>query len=151
MTAESPEVALRRGTPGDLHFLWRLQLEAMRPHVERQFGPWDETFQRSLFDTNTEPNSIDVLQIGDERIGCQWVREHDGALHLERLHVLPEWQGRGIGTGRILAFVERARTAGLPARLQVFRTNPARALYARLGFETILVAVDHETMEWTSA
>lgn len=47
--------------------------------------------------------------------------------------------------------VEQARAAGLPARLQVFRTQPARALYARLGFETLLVAVDHETMEWTSA
>ena len=82
-----------------------------------------------------------------ERI-CAALREEGDALVLERLHVMPAWQGRGLGTKLLRAFVERASREGRAARLQVFRTNPARALYARIGFQTIDVGENHETMEW---
>ncbi len=64
-------IELRPGDTRDFKFLWRLQCEAMRPNVERQFGPWDETFQRGLFESSTEPTSHEIIEIDHEPIGCQ--------------------------------------------------------------------------------
>jgi len=38
---------------------------------------------------------------------------------------------------------------GVPVRLSVFFTNPAQALYARLGFEVLRIQDPRMSMEWT--
>jgi ribosomal protein S18 acetylase RimI-like enzyme len=51
--------------------------------------------------------------------------------------VAPPWQGRGLGTGLLRGLAAAFRAAGLPrVTLGVTAANPARHLYARLGFET---------------
>ena len=148
MNSGAHEPTTRPARDEDFEFLWRLQCEAMRPNVERQFGPWDAAFQRRLFEENTDVAAQEIVRVDGEAIGCQCIREEGDALVLERLHLMPAWQGRGLGTKLLRAFVERASREGRAARLQVFRTNPARALYARIGFQTIDVGENHETMEW---
>ena len=144
---DSSKIELRPGETQDFAFLWRLQCEAMRPNVERQFGPWDESFQRELFESSTNPTSQEIIELDHEPIGCQWVRCHPDALELVRLQLLPNAQGRGIGTEVMKRLLSRAATAELPVRLQVFRTSPARDLYARLGFRTVHRTDSHESME----
>ena len=51
----------------------------MRPNVERQFGPWDEAFQREAFTSSTDPTSHEIVELDREPVGCQWVRSHPGA------------------------------------------------------------------------
>ena len=119
----------------------------MRPNVERQFGPWDEAFQRELFESSTDPTSHEIIELDHEPIGCQWVRCDPDALELVRLHLLPSAQGRGIGTKLMERLLSRAAIAGLPVRLQVFCTSPARRLYTRLGFRTVGRTESHESME----
>ena len=41
----------------------------------------------------------------------------------------------GWGTALVQEVMAEARQRGLPVRLRVLRSNPARRLYARLGFE----------------
>lgn len=144
---DASRIELRAGGSGDFDFLWRLQCEAMRPNVEREFGPWDETFQRDLFELNTDPTSHEIIELDHEPIGCQWVRQHPDALELVRLHLLPSAQGRGIGTHLINLILLRAAGAELPVRLQVFRTSPAQRLYSRLGFRTVGRTESHVSME----
>ena len=55
--------------------------------------------------------------------------------------VLPEVMGQGVGSAILRAWLATADAAGLPCRFNVFSTNPARDIYARLGF----VAVDEDT------
>ncbi len=148
MGAEAIE--FREGTRQDFEFLWQLQCEAMRPSVERQFGPWDDRFQRELFESSTDPTSHEIIELGGTPIGCQWVRSDPDAFLLERLHVLPANQGHGIGTHCIERLIASARAANLPVRLQVFRTSPARVLYLRLGFGIVSRTKTHETMEYAT-
>ena len=144
---DASKIELRPGQTGDFAFLWRLQCEAMRPNVERQFGPWDEAFQRELFESSTDAASQEIIELDHEPIGCQWVRSHPDALELVRLHLLPSAQGLGIGTKLMERLLARAAVAGLPVRLQVFCTSPARRFYSRLGFRTVSRTESHESME----
>jgi GNAT superfamily N-acetyltransferase len=53
--------------------------------------------------------------------------------------VVAEWRGKGAGESLVRESMDRARALGFDA-LQfnlVFETNPARALYERLGFEAV--------------
>jgi ribosomal protein S18 acetylase RimI-like enzyme len=51
--------------------------------------------------------------------------------------VAPPWQGRRLGTGLLRGLAAAFRAGGLPrVTLGVTAANPARRLYARLGFET---------------
>jgi GNAT superfamily N-acetyltransferase len=144
---DASRIELRKGEKRDFEFLWRLQCESMRPNVERQFGPWNEAFQRELFDSSTDPASHEIIELDHEPIGCQWVRCHSDALELVRLQLLPAAQRRGIGTELIQRLLRRAVVARVPVRLQVFCTSPARDLYARLGFRTVSRTATHESME----
>jgi len=145
---EARDFALRAASPADFDLLWRLQCEAMRPNVERQFGAWDEAFQRELFEANTDPTLQEIIEFASGPIGCQWVRTQPTTLQLVRLQILPAWQGQGIGADLVERLKKRAQIERLPVRLQVFRTNPARRLYARLGFTTVERTDSHEVMVW---
>jgi ribosomal protein S18 acetylase RimI-like enzyme len=63
---------------------------------------------------------------------------------------LPAYQGRGIGTTLIRRLQQRARKEGVPVTLQVFKVNPARALYERLGFKVTGETDTHCRMKWSS-
>jgi ribosomal protein S18 acetylase RimI-like enzyme len=61
-------------------------------------------------------------------------RETGGALALNELVILPEFQGRGIGSSLLQEIIEDANNRGMPVRLQVLKANRALKLYERLGF-----------------
>ena len=59
------------------------------------------------------------------------------ALEIRDLQVVPACQGQGIGSWAIGQARSRAADRGFGmVRLRVFEENPARVLYARLGFES---------------
>ena len=90
---------------------------------------------------------LPIVELDHEPIGCLWVHSFPDALELERLQLLPEVQGRGIGTHLVERLIATASAAGKSVRLQVFRTSPAQRLYARLGFEVLDRTETHEIME----
>jgi GNAT superfamily N-acetyltransferase len=144
---DAPQITLRAGDAGDLEFLRRLHREAMRPHVERAFGVWDEADQRRRFYETTDPATHKIIELDGRPVGCQWVRQHPDALQLVRLYLLPEVQGKGVGTELMSQLCERAARFGLVVRLRVFRVNPAQNLYLRLGFKVIGETETHLLME----
>jgi ribosomal protein S18 acetylase RimI-like enzyme len=67
---------------------------------------------------------------------------------MTNIEVLPDWQGKGIGTTVIQRMIEGAQKAEKPFRLQVFKVNPARKLYERLGFIKTGETETHIQMEF---
>lgn len=55
-------------------------------------------------------------------------------IHLVDIALLPEVQGKGIGSELLQALQQEAAASSRPVRLSVYETNPAQWLYARLGF-----------------
>ena len=69
-------------------------------------------------------------------------------LMVARIQLLPDYQGRGIGSELIRAAQSEAREMGLPCRLVVNKSNAdAKRLYTRLGFRVVRGMDDDELME----
>lgn len=56
---------------------------------------------------------------------------------LLQLQVLPEYQGRGIGSSVVLGVLREARAANQAVVLTVLKNNPAKRLYERVGFKVV--------------
>ena len=139
---DADSIRLRPARYDELEFLRTVHREAMRPHVERTWGSWDEALQTRRFFEKTDPTTHEVIELEGTPIGCQWVRRHPDALELVRLWILPAAQGRGIGTLLVRRVLADAGRTGLRVRLKVMKVNPAHRLYRRLGF---VVAGETET------
>jgi len=129
-----PEVCRRTGTEIDSEFIFECIKCALGPYVVQTFGPWDEQWQRDYFRRTTNPTTHEILELNGEPVGCLLVSEADDRLDLHRILILPAFQNRGIGSRVIADVLQFARAKGKPVRLQVFRVNPARRLYERMGF-----------------
>lgn len=60
-----------------------------------------------------------------------------GSVHGVDIAVLPDRRSSGAGLGMLRAWLEVADAIGRVARLEVTHDNPARRLYARLGFRAL--------------
>ena len=114
----------------------RLHKAAYLDVITRQFGPWDDEVQALLFSRKWVPEEFDVLLIDGSPIGCIRVEDHPDHMHFAEIQILPEFQGRGIGSDIIRNEMARAKGLQKPVRLQVLTSNHrALELYLRLGFE----------------
>ena len=104
----------------------------MREYVESMYGGWDADYQRSHHAGWFEPDRLSIIEDDDGRaIGVLDVSDKGDHLYLGRIEILPEAQGRGIGTAVIRDLLGRGRVV----RLHVFTNNVrARRLYEKLGF-----------------
>lgn len=93
----------------------------------------------------------EIVEADGAAIGRLATDRNDQRLHLIDIVLAPDRRGQGLGTILIGQLMEEARATGLPMTLQVARDNPAAALYARLGFETVAADDAYQSMRWTPA
>lgn len=126
---------LRPATPADQELARRIHHAAYREVVTRQFGGWDEAMQDGFFLKEWQPSEIHFVRAEGREIGIIQRRVHADHIEIAELQILPEFQGKGIGSRLIRAEIDAANRAGLPLKLQVLKENRAQHLYRRLGFE----------------
>lgn len=117
----------------DDQLLYRLLREALGPYVTILWG-WDEAFQQERWAQVFDPSRWQVIADGRTEVGGLELEQRSSEVYLANLMIFPEHQRRGIGTAVIQRLLSTAHAEGRPVRLQVLKGNPARALYARLGF-----------------
>jgi GNAT superfamily N-acetyltransferase len=127
-------IHLRAATQEDCPFLWRLVVETMKGYVEETCG-WDEGYQRERFQLTFKPECIQIIQCEEVSIGLWEVARNEDPWLLQRIAIRPEFQNRGIGGRLVSDLLSEAEEARCGVALQVLRVNPARQLYARLGFQ----------------
>lgn len=81
-------------------------------------------------------------------IGRLLVHRTADELLLVDISLLPESRGKGIGTSLVRELQAEAAATDRPLRLRVARENPARRLYARLGFVMTAEQGPYDAMEW---
>lgn len=128
------EPTLRVSTQHDTEFLYDLLKASLGPYIIQVYGPWNEEEQRGRFFDATTPGTHQIVELGGASIGCLKVQRNPDAFKLDRVFLLPEYQNLGIGTRLVEDLLREAQGAELPVTLQVFKVNPARTLYERLGF-----------------
>lgn len=144
-TLTATDVTFRPATEKDLEFLRALRLATMREVVLRH-RPWREEEQDQRVMAHFDSGRI-ILREGREIGLLKVVREADH-FHLVQIQLLPDFQGRGIGTAIIQSLQEECGALGLPIVLEVYLSNRSIDLYSRLGF-AIVERVDRFcTMRW---
>jgi GNAT superfamily N-acetyltransferase len=127
------EVALRTAGSADEEFLYNLLKATMQEYVAQTWG-WDEQSQEERFRDEFEPGMDRIIVLEGKDIGVISTEQKDEAIFLDKIYILPEYQGRGIGTYLIRSVLDEAFRSGLPVTLRVLKVNPVRKLYERLGF-----------------
>jgi ribosomal protein S18 acetylase RimI-like enzyme len=144
----SPELRVRPALSGDREFLFEVRRAALRAYVEQTSG-WDDAEQRVIADKEFADLPFAVVEESGRAVGHVCVLHESEYDVIDEIALLPDAQGRGIGTQLLLDILLAARRRGVPVRLSVFVTNPAQALYARLGFEVVRIQEPRMSMEWT--
>ena len=130
------EYTVRPAVAEDNTFLYDLIRTTMRQHVEATWGTWDEEWQHNRFTERFKPKQWQIILESGRAIGGVCIDSYTTKLFLANLHLLPDWQRRGIGTAVVTWVLEQASARGFATvRLNVLRSNnSARRFYERLGF-----------------
>ena len=129
------DLTRRLASSDDMESLFTINQRVMRDHVLAAFGRWDEQEQREMFFRSTDLARHEMLLHDHSAIGFWCVKRTVDEICLQRISILPEYQGRGLGTSLIRELMSEAAHSSIPVRLRVFKTNRARKLYRMLGFQ----------------
>jgi ribosomal protein S18 acetylase RimI-like enzyme len=130
-------IELRPCTTDDRDFLFSLHRNTNRSYVEATFGAWDEEWQRQRFEQMFNPYSRKIITLRGWPVGMVDVHEDADSISIEDLQILPDLQRQGIGTEVIREVTDRARSFQRPVTVRMFKVNPARSLYERMGFRVV--------------
>ncbi len=143
-----PSWCVRPAHPDDRDFLYALNEATMREQVERVWG-WEDAEQVAFFESRFQPEGWRIIQADGRDIGVLIVEEDDDGIYLAEIEILPEWQGRGIGSSVICSLMREAAACTKPLTLRVLHVNErARALYERLGFHEFKQIETHTYLRW---
>lgn len=132
--------------PEDYRFVYDLKKACYQDYVAAIWG-WEEEKQRELFATYWEKAApgLFILLLNGVPAGFLDGETRAEGYELGNLCLLPEHRGKGLGSKVLKALLDKA--PGGRVSLQVFKTNPARRLYERLGFQTTGETDHHYQME----
>ena len=140
----------RQARAEDQEFAYVVQRAAYEDVVCRQFGQWDEAWQRQHFIEKWNPKRYEIVEKEGCPIGVLSVSRTQVEVCIIEIQLLPAYQGQGIGTELLQQELLFADERNLPVRLQVLRANRARGLYERLGFQIYDETDTHFLMERTN-
>lgn len=136
-------VTLRQVEPGDEELLYRIYASTRTEEIA--LVPWDDAekdaFLRAQFNAQTRwyhehyvGANWAIVLVDDEPCGRFYVFHGGTEIRIMDIALLPEHHGGGIGSSLLRDLLADADTEGRRVTIHVERLNPARRLYARLGF-----------------
>jgi ribosomal protein S18 acetylase RimI-like enzyme len=150
-------VALRPAVPEDRPFLFAVY--AGTRQEELAVLPWDaaqkdaflqmqfhaqDTYYRQVY-----PDAAYLVILhGGEPAGRLYVHRAERELRIIDIALLPEFRGRGLGTGLLRDLLAEGAARRVPVSIYVEQFNPAQRLYRRLGFVTAGQTGIYLLMEW---
>jgi ribosomal protein S18 acetylase RimI-like enzyme len=100
-----------------------------RAFVEQQYSAQDAHYR-----SNYPGATLDVIEVDGERAGRLYVHRGRSDIRIMDIALAPAFRGRGIGTALLGELIVEADASGRRLSIHVEETNPAQALYHRLGF-----------------
>ena len=139
--------SLRAARPEDAYGMMAIAHEGLRPSIEALWG-WDAEDQRERFLAQFEPIHIAIIQLGGRDVGYMKVEDCEDCIYLAGIYLAKDDRSKGIGSQVLIDLMRKATEAAKPLRLRVLVPNPAKTLYARLGFRVTKTTDSHVYMEF---
>ena len=128
--------------------LYEMKKDNFKWYVEKLYG-WDEEtqtqFQKDFIEEHR--NDINVIKVDNEIIGVftNYINENNESV-ISLFYIDKKYQRQGIGTEILQKQLEIDRNNNRNTILQVFKENPARFLYKKVGFEVYEETQTHYKM-----
>ena len=136
------DLSIRKAREIDSEFVFAVKKEAFREYAEQVWG-WDESHQRESHNARFASHDFRIIGFRGTNVGFFATSNTSEKLTLHQLFILPEYQGRGIGSACMTRIVNEAKMEQKPVMLQVLKINTrAIAFYERIGFK---IASDDST------
>ena len=140
-------VSLRTVTAQDSEFAYQVKETTLAEYVRQVWG-WDEAEQRRLHQRRFASQNFQVIVADGADVGILVVSKEPDCLRVNQLLVLPEYQGKEVGTACMRQVLDDAAGRKLPVRLKVLKVNRrASGFYRRLGFVDTGLDDTHVQME----
>jgi len=124
-------LTLRKATERDGEFAYCVKKAAFKECVEQVRG-WNEEEQRRFHQERFSTQGFRIIRLAGRDVGVMAMVVGPDCLKLSQLLLLPEHQGKGIGTRCMTLVMNEGRRPGLPLRLGVLKVNVrALAFYRR--------------------
>jgi len=152
-------IELRPATPDDGAFLFSVYRssrlddltnlnwtsEQIEDFLAKQYAAQERFFKTDY----PHAEELVVLRAGD-RVGQMMIERGEREIRMVDLALLPEHRNAGIGTHLVNELLAEAKESGRAFRVQVMRSNPAVALFERLGLVRTSETGSHYQLEWRS-
>jgi ribosomal protein S18 acetylase RimI-like enzyme len=133
---------LRQATDPDFGFARRVKQEGLRPYVDAVWG-WDQADQDRRFSENWEPESLLIIEVGDDPVGFLHIDEQALETKVIGIYIANSCRGKGLGSEVLGDLLIRVSAEGRKTTIQVLKCNPASRLYIRLGFKVLSETETH--------
>lgn len=137
--------SLRPATDNDIEFIFQLRVETMKPIFKDTIG-WDNIKEREKAADHL--NHARIVIYDQKEIGVIKVVPGTDEMLLHQIQILPEFQGKGVGSELVRQTMLQSKKLNKPITLFVVKNTPAKRLYDQLGF---FVTDDYEyncKMRW---
>ena len=139
-------VALRPMADADLPFAAALyastRTEELAPlpwpeAVKQQFLAQQHAAQHAHYQQHYRGMAAMIIERGDAAIGRLYLYEMASEIRIVDISLIPHARRQGIGAALLRDLFADAAPRGKSITIHVEKNNPARTLYARLGFEIV--------------
>lgn len=143
------EYSFRNCTLDDFDFLFELKKENFKWYVDKIWG-WNDDDQKQRLKQDLEEHLAHkrIILVDNKKVGVYAVHTTENAdLFINEISILKEYQNKGIGRKILEEQLKENRQKGIRTILQVFKDNPAKNLYEKLGFKVYGETETHYQME----
>lgn len=143
------EYSFRNCTLDDFDFLFELKKENFKWYVDKIWG-WNDDDQKQRLKQDLEEHLAHkrIILVDSKKVGVYAVHTtENGDLFINEISILKEYQNKGIGRKILEEQLKENRQRRIRTILQVFKDNPAKSLYEKLGFKVYGETETHYQME----
>ncbi len=141
------EYSLRQANKSNLDFIFNLKKSTLKEHIEQIWG-WDDGYQQQILKDEFIAENNFMIYSEDVIIGVLEVNETIDTFHIVELEIVPEYQGKGIGSKILQDIILKMSDVGKKVRLGCFTINKkALKLYEKNGFRKYGETSTHTLLE----
>ena len=120
----------------DADYILKLKELCIKWYIEIIYG-WNTEVQRekTIHELQKHKDDMRILIKDGIDIGVTTFYEENNQYVVGLIMIHPEYQGEGLGSKIMKEYIDLAKKSNKKIKIKVYKENPAKRLYERLGFK----------------
>jgi len=126
------EIKTKTATMEDYRYCYNLSKRNMLHYLEKHWGGW----KRGAFRKSFDPKKTKIILKNNRRIGFYIILKKPNCHYISTIQISKQMRGKGVGTYMLNTIENKIRKQSKIKliELRVFKDNPAKNLYKKLGY-----------------